>query len=62
MRRLLFLTGAVLVLAGLLFALQGAGIVSWPRESFMIGAQVWIERGIGVALAGLVLIFLGRLR
>ena len=61
MRRVLILIGAVLILAGLLFALQGAGIVPWPKESFMIGRQVWIERGAGVALAGLMLIFLGRL-
>ena len=60
MRRALMLIGVVLMACGLLFALQGAGIVAWPQESFMIGRQMWITRGSGLALAGLVLIFVAR--
>ena len=60
MRRALFLVGATLIVAGLFFALQGAGIIPWPPESFMVGQQAWITRGSGLALAGLVLIFLAR--
>jgi hypothetical protein len=60
MRRALFLVGIALVLAGMFFALQGAGIIPWPPESFMVGQQAWITKGSGLALAGLVLIFLSR--
>jgi len=52
----LFILGLFLLLQGLLFALQGAGAVTWPRESFMINNHDWIERGIVVALIGLGLI------
>jgi hypothetical protein len=39
-----------------LFALQGSGLVQWPRQSFMINDHDWIERGIVVALVGVALI------
>lgn len=60
MRRMLMLVGGTLIVTGIFFALQGAGIIPWPPESFMVGQQPWIERGAGVALAGLILIFLAR--
>jgi hypothetical protein len=63
MKAALRLIGIVLTAAGLLFALQGAGIVAWPRESFMIGAGRWIEYGVIIIVAGLALIFAaGRIR
>lgn len=36
MRAALTLLGVLLILAGGLWALQGAGIVMWPAESFML--------------------------
>lgn len=48
--------GLVVLAAGTLFALQGAGVVHWPRESFMLDQRDWIEKGIVVALIGLALI------
>jgi hypothetical protein len=48
--------GLVAFAFGTLFALQGAGIIPWPRESFMIGQRDWIEYGIVIALIGLALI------
>jgi hypothetical protein len=36
--------------------LQGAGVVHWPPESFMINQRDWIERGLVVVLIGLALI------
>ena len=60
MRRPLMLIGTALIIAGLFFALQGAGIIPWPPESFMVGQQSWITRGTGLALAGLILIFVAR--
>jgi len=52
--------GVIVLAAGLLFALQGADVVHWPAESFMLGKRDWIERGIVVILMGLALILTGR--
>ena len=57
MKTALLILGAILLAFGVLFALQGAGIVHWPRESFMLDQRPWIARGIIVALFGLALIF-----
>jgi hypothetical protein len=48
----LLLAGLVVLAFGTLFMLQGAGVVHWPRESFMIDDRVWIERGLVVVLIG----------
>jgi drug/metabolite transporter superfamily protein YnfA len=53
---LVLLTGIIILAFGTLFTLQGAGVVHWPPESFMIDQRDWIERGVVVALAGLALI------
>ena len=53
---LTLLIGLVILAFGTLFVLQGAGVVHWPPESFMINQRDWIERGVVVALAGLALI------
>ena len=45
---------------GMLFALQGAGIVRWPAESFMIGTRDWIEYGIVIMLIGVGLMLAAR--
>lgn len=39
-----------LVAMGALFALQGAGMLAWPADSFMLGDRAWLLRG--AALAG----------
>lgn len=62
MRGLLTAFGIALWLAGGLFALQGAGVVMWPAESFMLRQQSWVGYGIAIALAGLALIALARRR
>jgi len=48
--------GVILLLLGLLWMLQGAGVVG---GSFMSGQRLWLVIGIVVALAGLVLGYLG---
>ncbi len=48
--------GLVVLAFGTLFALQGAGVVHWPRESFMLDQRDWVEKGIVFALIGLALI------
>jgi drug/metabolite transporter superfamily protein YnfA len=53
---IILLVGIVILAFGTLFVLQGAGVVHWPPESFMIDQHEWIERGAVVALIGLALI------
>ena len=53
MKRVLFVAGIVLVLLGLLWALQGMGLVG---GSFMTNQTKWIYLGGLAALAGLVLL------
>ena len=56
MRIALVVVGVVLLLLGLLWALQGAGVVG---GSFMTGQRMWLIIGIVVAVVGLVLGYLG---
>jgi hypothetical protein len=56
LKRSLMVLGAVLILFGLFFALQGADIIHWPLESTMLGRGVWIRNGLGLAAIGVVLI------
>ncbi len=52
----LVIPGVILVLLGLLWVLQGVGLVT---GSFMTGQKLWLGIGIVVALAGLGLAYLG---
>ena len=56
----LLVLGVLLIAAGALWALQGAGIVMWPAESFMLRQGNWITYGIVTALIGAVLVGLSR--
>lgn len=51
-----FIVGVFLLVQGVLFTLQGAGLVTWPRESFMINNHDWTMRGAVIALVGIVVI------
>lgn len=62
MRTALTALGIALILAGSLWALQGAGIVMWPAESFMLRERNWITYGIVTALIGVVMLALARRR
>ena len=57
---IILLIGVIVTAAGLLFSLQGAGVVAWPHESMMINNRDWIERGIVVVLIGIALILTAR--
>jgi hypothetical protein len=61
-RALLAALGVLLILAGALWALQGAGIVMWPAESFMLREQNWVTYGVATALVGVTLLALARRR
>ena len=52
--------GCLVVLVGLIWAAQGAGLFPYPADSFMLNQTQWVYRGLAVAAVGLVLIFLSR--
>ncbi len=56
MKALFRIVGVCALLAGLLFAGQGAGYIDWPVQSFMIRHKEWIYYGLITAVVGLVLI------
>jgi hypothetical protein len=60
MKRTFTIIGAALLAMGVLWACQGAGIIRWPAESFMIDARPWVYYGAVTALVGLVLLVLAR--
>ena len=55
-------TGLFLVIMGVIWGLQGAGLLNWPSGSFMLGERDWALRGLGTAAAGLVLLGLVKWR
>lgn len=54
MRLYLLVPGILLALAGLVFTLQGLGIVG-PTSSFMFQSTAWIYDGLAVLVIGLLL-------
>lgn len=58
MKAALIVLGLMLEGFGLLFLLQGAGVVRWPASSFMIDQTTWVWVGGGMILAGSALYFL----
>lgn len=60
MKRALFIFSWLLLVAGLVWAAQGAGIFPYPAESFMIGSRPWIGYGLGTALLGVALMIVSR--
>jgi hypothetical protein len=61
-RVFLYVFGTVLVASGGLFILQGADIVHWPANSFMLGVRQWIENGIVIVLAGAAMLAAARFK
>jgi hypothetical protein len=53
---MLRVTGIFLVVLGIIWTLQGLGVLTWPTGSFMLGERNWAVRGIGTAAAGAVLL------
>ena len=52
MRILFGILGVLMMLFGVFFALQGAGVIMWPAESFMLASSRWVVYGIMIAAAG----------
>ena len=55
---LLIIVGVLLTLAGMVFILQGEGIVG-PQGSFMYNNPTWIYQGVAAALVGILIIIGG---
>ena len=59
-RIVLTVMGVLMFLSGVLWALQGAGIVMWPADSFMLKDKHWIFNGVLMANFGLLQIYVAR--
>jgi len=62
MRLVLQILGVALILAGGLWALQGAGIVMWPESSFMLAQREWVLYGLITIAVGALLLWWARRR
>lgn len=62
MRVLLQIVGILLLLMGLLWVGQAAGLIHWPQSSFMLDQRPWMWRGALLAAVGVALILLARRR
>lgn len=58
-KRVLTAGGMFLLVMGILWALQGLGVVQWPPESFMLDRRDWAFYGAITASFGAVLLWLG---
>jgi hypothetical protein len=44
--------GAFLVAMGIIWALQGAGLLAWPADSVMLAQREWVLYGSVTVIAG----------
>jgi hypothetical protein len=52
--------GALIVIAGLIWAAQGAGWLPYPKSSFMVDNSRWITIGLATAALGVIMIAVAR--
>lgn len=60
MKSALLMLGIVAVLTGMLWVVQGAGLVHWPASSFMIDQRPWVLRGAILAIVGAIVVAASR--
>jgi len=60
MKTVLTVVGYAVLAMGLFWACQGAGIIRWPADSFMISQFQWVYYGGATALAGLLIVIFAR--
>lgn len=56
----LLAVSVLVILAGLIWMGQGAGIIRYPASSFMVDQSPWIWRGALVAVAGVLGVLVSR--
>ena len=59
-RTLMLVIGLLAIAFGLLFTLQGLGLVHWPRSSFMLDDRSWAVRGVITMIGGALMAVYGR--
>ena len=52
------ITGIILVIFGIIFNFQGQGMIG-PETSFMYQSDDWIDYGIVISMAGVILVLIG---
>lgn len=60
MRMLFLVIGLLALVMGLVWTGQGAGLIQWPAQSFMINQSQWMWYGASTAFGGLLLILISR--
>jgi len=60
MKTALSVIGALIAVAGLIWAAQGAGWFPYPASSFMVDNSRWIWIGLATALGGVIVIAIAR--
>ena len=60
MKAVISVIGALIVIAGLIWAAQGAGWFPYPRTSFMVDNSRWIYIGLATAVGGVIVVALAR--
>ncbi|MBX3564899.1 MAG: hypothetical protein KF730_10025 [Sphingomonas sp.] len=55
-QNILIFLGLAAMLLGVLFMLQGLGVVRWPASSTMIDQRVWLWRGLALAVGGAIVV------
>jgi hypothetical protein len=55
-QNVLILAGILGFVFGLLFMLQGLGVIRWPASSTMVDSQTWVIRGGILALLSAILV------
>ena len=52
------IVGVIIVIFGIVFNFQGQGIIG-PETSFMYQSDDWIDYGIVISMAGIILVLIG---
>ncbi len=50
--------GVLAIAMGLLWLGQGAGLIMWPSDSFMLADRTWARNGLLLAAAGAIVVWL----
>ena len=54
----IIVSGIIIMVFGIVFQFQGQGVIG-PESSFMYESQDWINNGIYIGMAGVIIILIG---